>query len=62
MEILDKNENESVTMQSIYLKVLYAKQFSSSDKINSRIHFHPFTEFYYILDGKGKFSDRKSVV
>ncbi|MDU1031087.1 MAG: AraC family transcriptional regulator [Anaerococcus obesiensis] len=62
MEILDKNENESVTMQSIYLKVLYAKQFSSSDKINSRIHFHPFTEFYYILDGKGKFSIEDKII
>lgn len=26
MEILDKNENDNTSMQSIYLKVLYAKK------------------------------------
>lgn len=62
MEILDKHENDNSTMQSIYLKVLYAKKFSTSNNINSRIHFHPFTEFYFILDGKGKFSIEDRVI
>ena len=62
MEILDKNENDNTSMQSIYLKVLYAKKNYSSNKINSRIHFHPFTEFYYILDGNGKFSIEDKVI
>ncbi|MDU5913033.1 MAG: AraC family transcriptional regulator [Anaerococcus vaginalis] len=62
MEILDKHENDNSTMQSIYLKVLYAKKFSASNNINSRIHFHPFTEFYFILDGKGKFSIEDRVI
>lgn len=62
MDILDKNENDNTSMQSIYLKVLYSKKNSSSSKINSRIHFHPFTEFYYILDGKGIFSIEDKVI
>ena len=62
MDILDKNENDNTSMQSIYLKVLYSKKNSSSNKINSRIHFHPFTEFYYILDGKGIFSIEDKVI
>ncbi|KXA00085.1 transcriptional regulator, AraC family [Anaerococcus hydrogenalis] len=62
MEILDKHENDNSTMQSIYLKVLYAKKFSTSNNINSRIHFHPFTDFYFILDGKGKFSIEDRVI
>lgn len=56
MEILNKNENNNTNMESLYLKVLYAKKFSTSKNINTRIHFHPFTEFYYILKGSGKFS------
>ena len=51
MEILNKNENNNTNMESLYLKVLYAKKFSTSKNINTRIHFHPFTEFYYILKG-----------
>lgn len=62
MEILDKHENDKSDMQNIYLKVLYAKKFSTSNNINSRIHFHPFTEFYFILDGKGKFSIEDRVI
>ena len=62
MDILDKNENDNTSMQSIYLKVLCSKKNSSSSKINSRIHFHPFTEFYYILDGKGIFSIEDKVI
>lgn len=56
MVMIDNNENDNTTMQSIYLNVLYAKKNSTSNKMNSRIHFHPFTEFYYILDGSGKIS------
>lgn len=62
MEILDKHGNDKSDMQNIYLKVLYAKKFSTSNNINSRIHFHPFTEFYFILDGKGKFSIEDRVI
>lgn len=62
MEILDKHRNDKSDMQNIYLKVLYAKKFSTSNNINSRIHFHPFTEFYFILDGKGKFSIEDRVI
>lgn len=62
MEILDKHENDKSNMQNLYLKVLYAKKFSTSNNINSRIHFHPFTEFYFILDGKGKFSIEDRVI
>lgn len=62
MKILDKHENDKSDMQNIYLKVLYAKKFSTSNNINSRIHFHPFTEFYFILDGKGKFSIEDRVI
>lgn len=56
MEILDNNENDNTRAQNMYLNVLYAKKYSTSNNLNSRIHFHPFTEFYYILDGVGKFS------
>lgn len=56
MEILDNNENDNTREQNMYLNVLYAKKYSTSNNLNSRIHFHPFTEFYYILDGAGKFS------
>ncbi|WP_326831220.1 AraC family transcriptional regulator [Anaerococcus porci] len=56
MVMIDNNENDNTAMQSIYLNVLYAKKNSSSNKISSRIHFHPFTEFYFIIDGNGKFS------
>lgn len=63
MEILDKhNNNNNSSMESIYLKVLYAKKFSTSNNINSRIHFHPFTEFYLFLDGKGKFSIEDKII
>lgn len=56
MEILDNNENDNTRAENMYLNVLYAKKYSTSNNLNSRIHFHPFTEFYYILDGVGKFS------
>lgn len=56
MVMINNNENDNTKMQSIYLKVLYAKKNSASNKMNSRIHFHPFTEFYYVLNGEGKFS------
>lgn len=56
MVMIDSNENDNTRMQSIYLNVLYAKKNSTSNNMNSRIHFHPFTEFYFILDGSGKFS------
>lgn len=62
MEVIDNNDNDNTVMQSIYLNILYSKKNSTSNKMSSRIHFHPFTEFYYILDGDGKFSIEDKVI
>ncbi|MGO3018558.1 MAG: AraC family transcriptional regulator [Anaerococcus sp.] len=54
--IEDNTTNEQTDISNLFLKVLYAKKNSFDSGLNSRIHFHPFTEFYYITRGEGKFS------
>lgn len=61
MQTIDNN-NENTSIPNLYLKVLYAKKNSFDSKLNSRIHFHPFTEFYYITNGEGRFSIEDSGV
>lgn len=56
------NSNENSSIPNLYLKVLYAKESSFDSRLNSRIHFHPFTEFYYITSGEGRFSIEDSGV
>lgn len=51
-----KNKNNEEYNDKIYLNVLYAKKNSTNSNMNSRIHFHPFTEFYFLTSGKGTFS------
>jgi AraC-like DNA-binding protein/mannose-6-phosphate isomerase-like protein (cupin superfamily) len=57
----ENNINEAETF-NVNLKVLYAKKNSFDDSSNTRIHFHPFTEFYYIVNGEGTFSIEDKVV
>lgn len=57
MQTIDNNTtNDNTNIPNLFLKVLYAKKNSFNNRLNSRIHFHPFTEFYYITSGEGRFS------
>lgn len=46
----------------IRLKVLYADRTNYDIDRNQRIHFHPFTEFYYITKGSGIFTIENKLI
>lgn len=50
------NRADNADIPNLNLKVLYAKKNYFDNRLNSRIHFHPFTEFYYITGGEGRIS------
>lgn len=54
--------NDQTDISNLSMKVLYAKKNTFDSGLNSRIHFHPFTEFYYITRGEGKFSIEETSV
>lgn len=58
----DQSNTNDTNLQNIYMKVLYAKMNPFDSRSNTRIHFHPFTELYYIVEGRGRFSIEDSMV
>lgn len=61
-ENINENDTNEIGTQNVYLKVLYAKKNSFDNSLNSRIHFHPFTELYFIVKGEGKFSIEDKII
>ncbi|MCI5839622.1 MAG: AraC family transcriptional regulator [Peptoniphilaceae bacterium] len=58
-----ENENLNYLKSDIALKILYTNKISYDNKNwNTKIKFHPFTEFYYILDGEGRFTIENKVI
>ena len=52
-------ENDLLDVQ---IKVLDAKKYNFNRNYSSRIQFHPFTYFYYIVKGNGKLSIENEIV
>ena len=52
IEDIDRDKDISV----IGIKVLDAQKFNFNKNYSSRIQFHPFTYFYYVVSGSGKLS------
>lgn len=62
MDSIKENFSNSKNSSELNLKVLYAHKSVYNDNWNSRIHFHPFTEVYFILNGRGKFTIEDEII
>lgn len=60
--IIKENFSNSKNSSELTLKVLYAHKSIYNDNWNSGIHFHPFTEVYFILNGRGKFTIEDEII
>lgn len=60
--IIKENFSNSKNSSELTLKVLYAHKSVYNDNWNSGIHFHPFTEVYFILNGRGKFTIEDEII
>lgn len=63
---MENNNNqileEDNSLNTLEVKILYAQKNNYTNKISSRIQFHPFTYFYYLAEGFGKLSIESEII